>query len=229
MLDIKVGDIITIGTMNFRDIEGGFGEGKKSILAKDIANIHNKEFKHINEAINKNRYKFTYGLDIVDLKGTYLETTLVDLGIYTQQAINRSKNIYLLSLSGYLKLADSLQNSPDYVKDILEYFKYDGDCIKLNKRHELEFIDKLKTALIPFNLHGTSQYSVFNYRVDFYIPSLKIAIEYDENSHKNYTWESHEGRQQEIEKELGCRFIRVSDKNSDEYNIGLVIKEIFNL
>ena len=32
-----------------------------------------------------------------------------------------------------------------------------------------------------------------------------------------------------IEKELGCRFIRVSDKNSDEYNIGYVIKNIFNL
>ena len=32
-----------------------------------------------------------------------------------------------------------------------------------------------------------------------------------------------------IEKELGCRFIRISDKNTDEYNIGYVIKEIFEL
>lgn len=110
MLDIKVGDIITIGTMKFRDIEGVFGEGKKSILAKDIANIHNKEFKHINEAINKNRQRFTDGLDIIDLKGTNFEVDLIDLGIYTQNAINRSKNIYILSERGYSKLLKILED-----------------------------------------------------------------------------------------------------------------------
>ena len=30
-------------------------------------------------------------------------------------------------------------------------------------------------------------------------------------------------------KKLGCKFIRVTDKESDEYNIGLVIKELFNI
>ena len=56
---------------------------------------------------------------------------------------------------------------------------------------------------------------------------MNIAIEYDENGHANYTYEQHEGRQKEIENKLGCRFIRVTDNNSDEYNISLVIKEIF--
>ena len=37
------------------------------------------------------------------------------------------------------------------------------------------------------------------------------------------------GRQRNIEKELGCRFIRVSDNNTNAYNIGLVIKKIFNI
>ena len=32
-----------------------------------------------------------------------------------------------------------------------------------------------------------------------------------------------------LKKELGCKFIRVIDKKSDEYNIGLVIKELFNI
>ena len=32
-----------------------------------------------------------------------------------------------------------------------------------------------------------------------------------------------------LKKELGCKFIRVTDKESDEYNIGLVIKELFNI
>ena len=55
---------------------------------------------------------------------------------------------------------------------------------------------------------------------------MNIAIEYDENNHKGYSYEQHEGRQNYIEQELGCKFIRVTDENSDEYNIGLIIKEI---
>ena len=96
-------------------------------------------------------------------------------------------------------------------------------------RKEVTFINKLETALIPFKLKGIKQFRILNYRIDYYISNLNIAIEYDENNHKNYSYKAHEGRQKEIEKELGCRFIRVSDKNSDEYNIGLVIKEIFNI
>ena len=58
---------------------------------------------------------------------------------------------------------------------------------------------------------------------------MNITIEYDENGHASYKYEEHKGTQKEIEKELGCKFIRVTDKESDEYNIGLVIKELFNI
>ena len=88
---------------------------------------------------------------------------------------------------------------------------------------------KLEKGLEPFNIKGIRQYNIDKYRIDYYIPSLNIAIEYDENRHANYTYEEHEGRQKEVEKELGCKFIRVTDKESDEYNIGLVIKELFNI
>ena len=56
---------------------------------------------------------------------------------------------------------------------------------------------------------------------------MNIAIEYDENGHASYKYEEYEDRQKEIEKELGCKFIRVTDKESDECNIGLVIKEFY--
>ena len=102
-------------------------------------------------------------------------------------------------------------------------------CRFLHSREEIEFLDQLEQALQPFNIKGIRQYSILSYRIDYYIPSLKIAIEYDENEHSNYTYEQQEGRQRNIEKELGCRFIRVSDKNTDSYNIGFVIKNIFNI
>ena len=73
---------------------------------------------------------------------------------------------------------------------------------------------------------GIPQYPILNYRIDYYIPNLKIAIEYDENNHKNYSYEAQEGRQKEIEKELGCRFIRVSDKQSYFENVKTVINKI---
>lgn len=99
----------------------------------------------------------------------------------------------------------------------------------VSTRKEIEFLDQLEESLKPFNIKGIRQYHILSYRIDYYIPSLNIAIEYDENDHKNYTYEQHEGRQKEIEKELNCKFIRVSDKNTNSYNIGLVIKDIFNL
>ena len=103
-----------------------------------------------------------------------------------------------------------------------------GEIIQIKTRKEIEFINKLEEALKALNvLDGETQYYCCDkYRIDYYIPSLNIAIEYDENSHENYTYEQQEGRQKEIEKELGCEFIRVTDEYSDEYNLGLVIKEL---
>ena len=114
----------------------------------------------------------------------------------------------------------------DYMK---EYFNENNITYFEITRKEVEFIKELEDALEPFGIKGKKQYHILRYRIDYYIPNLNIAIEYDENDHSNYSYEAHEGRQQEIERELGCRFIRVSDKNSDAYNIGLVIKNIFNL
>lgn len=121
---------------------------------------------------------------------------------------------------GYL-LANKLQKLFPSEKDSMSLLYVD--------RPEITFINDLEEALKPFNIRGIRQYSILSYRIDYYIPSLKIAIEYDENDHKNYSYEAHEGRQQEIEKKLGCRFIRVSDKNTNSYNIGLIIKNIFNI
>lgn len=92
---------VNLEDMEFNHIEGGFGKDKKSMLVKDIANIHSRELREINERINLNRVRFKDGIDILDLKGTGFEIGLTDNKIYTQNAINRSNNIYLLSERGY--------------------------------------------------------------------------------------------------------------------------------
>lgn len=114
-----------------------------------------------------------------------------------------------------------------------EYRKELGLPSPVHERKEIIFIEELEKSLLGFGeIKGVKQYNVLNYRVDYFIPLYNVVIEYDENDHKNYTYEQQEGRQKEIEGELArtfdypCKFIRVSDKNSNSYNIGLIFKEL---
>lgn len=120
----------------------------------------------------------------------------------------------------------------EYVEGFLEWLKENNiisDMAVLSTKKEVEFVSKLKMSLIPFNLSLNEQYSILTYKIDAYIPELNIAIEYDEDNHKYYTYEEQEYRQSLIESKLGCKFIRVTDLYSDEHNIGFVIKEIMKL
>ena len=104
MNNLKINGILSVNGMKFHDIEGGFGQGKKAMLVKDIADIHDRKASKINGLINNNRGRFKDVIDIIDLRNTDFEILLKDSGIYTQNAINASCNIYLLSERGYAKL-----------------------------------------------------------------------------------------------------------------------------
>ena len=99
----------TIGQYEFTGIEGGFGEDKKAMLVRDIAEIHGKTVKAINQAINMNKKRFIEDTDLIDLKSVVNQIDLENFGI-NQNAINRSNNIYLLSERGYSKLLKILED-----------------------------------------------------------------------------------------------------------------------
>lgn len=152
--------------------------------------------------------------------------------VQIHDSFGRTQKCIIINESGLFNLiSKSRTKSVKEKEEIINYFKSIGILKKYNlySRKEINFKEKIKQALKPFGLKIIPQFQCLNYKIDFYIKSLNIAIEYDENNHKNYSYERHEGRQREIEKELGCRFIRITDKNTDEYNIGYVIKEIFEL
>ena len=131
----------------------------------------------------------------------------------------------------YNLLAKSQTSSVAYKTELKNWLVSLGliqDELLLTERKEIKFLDKLQEALKPFDLEGIKQYKILNYRIDFYIPKLNIAIEYDENEHKDYSYKQQQGRQKEIENLLGCDFIRINDKQNDEYNIGLVLLHISN-
>jgi len=142
MKKLIIKGIKQIDNMKFHDIEGGFGEGKKSILAKEVAEIHGKDTGRINEAINRNKKRFKSYVDIIDLKGSKFAIDLCESEIYTKNSINASSNIYLLSERGYAKLLKILEDDiawEQYEKLVDGYFNMRAEQPKLSKELQAIF------------------------------------------------------------------------------------------
>lgn len=178
MNELILKGLAEVDGMKFNHIEGGFGENSKSMLAKDIAEIHSKELKYINKQINANRKRFKDGLDIVDLKGLNFEVHLLNSDIMTQNAINASNNIYLLSERGYSKLLKILED--DFAWEQYEKL-VDGYFSMREKQAPLAELSPQLQLLINMELKQTEMETAItqtNTRID----SLKDVIALDTRS-----------------------------------------------
>lgn len=109
MDELKVLGTEKIGSSEFTGIEGGFGENKKSMLAKDIAVIHNRPVFKINQLITDNIKRFKTNIDLIDL----LNTSGVFRKFAEENGLigsNRTQHVYLLSERGYAKLLKILED-----------------------------------------------------------------------------------------------------------------------
>lgn len=137
---IKLRGTKEIEGMKFHDIEGGFGKGKKAMLVKDIAEIHNQPFGEINRRINENIQRFKNNIDIVDIKANGFEPLGLALG-FSKQSFNQTKNIYILSERGYSKLLKILEDDvawEQYEKLVDGYFNMRAE------KKQLSAMDQLK-------------------------------------------------------------------------------------
>lgn len=155
--------------INIPVIEGGFGEGQKVILAKTIAEIHDVELRYVNQVINRNIDEFEEGVDILDIKNhENFAITVCDNGVYTQNSLNASKNIYLLSEQGYMLLVGFMKtdkaqeirkqlrreyfamreiiNSNEQLKAQLLLKLYNGGIDAVNAANELAKIESAEVA-----------------------------------------------------------------------------------
>lgn len=148
-MELKKTGLVKINNYEFEGIEGGFGENKKCILAKDIAKIHGKELKHINELINNNFDKFKNNVDIIELLGVgFDDTYFKELG-FSQQSLNSYRGmlkkglqtgIYLLSERGYAKLLKFMDDelSYDLYEQLLDnYFRLRQEIKQISKQDEM--------------------------------------------------------------------------------------------
>ena len=102
------------GTQNFMGHEipvvlGGFGEDKKCIADKTVAEIHDMEIKHIRELVNRSPNRFKESIDYINLKAVVQNdhNFLSEFG-YSKMQISKSNNIYLFSERGYSKLIKTM-------------------------------------------------------------------------------------------------------------------------
>ena len=70
-----------------------------------------------------------------------------------------------------------------------------------------------------------TQYSVLGYEIDLYFHDYKLAVETDKKGHKDRNINDEIQRQKALEKELGCKFIRINP-DEENFNISKVINEI---
>lgn len=183
-MELKKTGLVKINNYEFEGIEGGFGENKKCILAKDIAKIHGKELKHINELINNNFDKFKNNVDIIELLGVgFDDTYFKELG-FSQQSLNSYRGmlkkglqtgIYLLSERGYAKLLKFMDDelSYDLYEQLLDnYFRLRQEIKQISKQ------DKLLLKIINSNSKEELASNMTEYQLE-YVKPLEL-----ENSRK---------------------------------------------
>ena len=131
-------------------IEGGFGEGQKVMLAKTVAEIHQMELGDVNKLINNNLDEFESGIDILDLKGNEdFAMVAKHSGLYTQNSINASSNIYLLSEQGYMALVGLMRT--DKAKEIRRRLRREYFAMRSEIKGNSFDISELSPELQMFN------------------------------------------------------------------------------
>lgn len=147
---IKVTGTQNLGSIQFTGIEGGFGEGKKAMLVKDIAAIHGREVKAINQAIKLNNLRFKDGDDIIDLKSKVNQNDLIENYGFEAHSVRMAKNIYLLSERGYAKLLKILEDDKAweiYDQLVDTYFNMRAELDTSNLSPELQMFNGLFKSL----------------------------------------------------------------------------------
>lgn len=94
-------------------------------------------------------------------------------------------------------------------------------------RFEISFTNIFMPILDKMGITVIRQYKVLKYRIDFYIPEYNLAVEYDEEQHR-FSMQVDAKRMAEIKNAIGCKFIRLSYKDSDAENVGIVLREIYS-
>ena len=141
---------------------------------------------------------------------------------------NRRQVYYRMDLMSALKLVESYNitttNRGLLIKNINEKLNQIV-AIQGQERRELEFKREVINALSVFGINAIPEFYIKPYRIDLYIPSKKLAVEFDEPTHREA---KDLPRQLEISRKIQCRFLRIKAEEPIGKSIGMVIKSCIN-
>lgn len=99
--------------------------------------------------------------------------------------------------------------------------------VVVQPRKEIRFVAELTAYLGALGISIETQKYIGTYRVDVYIPEYNIVVEFDERDHTHITNEVKDvARQRTIEKQINCKFIRVSEDTMIGEALAIIHKEI---
>lgn len=134
--------------------------------------------------------------------------------------------MYDIPINSAIGFIDGLRNNTvGRIELLQELYALAGSTVIVQgeERRELEFVRELQDALKEFNIYSKLQYKVKQYRIDLFVPSMNIAIEFDEYHH-NAVKDSI--REKIIVDTLKCKFVRIPDSISLGSAIGKVMKSL---
>ncbi|ORZ29944.1 hypothetical protein BCR44DRAFT_23410 [Catenaria anguillulae PL171] len=99
-------------------------------------------------------------------------------------------------------------------------------------KHEVFFVPKelsFYKILSKVFKHYTllHQYIVNKYRIDFFVPELNLAIEFDELHHNSHVAKDME-RQERIQEQIGCKFVRMKESECIYEFIGSIVNKFIH-
>ena len=217
--------------------EENFITERGTILSPDLVTIINEFRKIESEANEEKRFielKHKSLMEKIRTELKVLETLNLDnknhITLTTYKDIQeRTQPCYELDSQGLKFLIDTTKTKDRIpLIDIYNKISNSKELYIYKEKKEYKFIGALMDSLKGIGIEKSipEYYCCSKYRIDLYLPELNIAIEYDENNHRGYSYEQQERRQIEIEENLKCKFIRVNSEDGLFYNIGYCIKEI---
>jgi len=159
-------------------------------------------------------------LDDDEKKTVARNDQLIPLHLFKNQG-----NLILINQKGVLQaISGSYKKTQSFKKELLNLIGISNLYIVETKESLFaeSLIDFVKEA---YKLHIQTQFYILGYKIDFYLPEIKLAIEFDEEHHK-YTEEDDLTREHLISKALDCSFLRIPHKLSLSLQLALVTKAI---
>jgi len=92
-------------------------------------------------------------------------------------------------------------------------------------RKEIEVVSFIQSFLTGLKIPFEFQKSVDKYRIDLFLPIQKLAIEIDENGHKDRNQMYEQTREETLTTLLSCKFMRINPDDRD-FNIALCLSNI---